>query len=89
MKHEAATGVPERLPRAKGHVDEWVNACRGQGTSFSNFDKGGLITEIGLIGALAFRAGQNIAWDSKTLSVPGKPELNAIINKTYRSPWGT
>ena len=88
MKHEAAMGVPERLPRAKGHVDEWVNACRGQGTSFSNFDKGGLITEIGLIGALAFRVGQNIAWDSQALKVPGRPELDALIDTPYRKPWG-
>lgn len=89
MKHEAASKVAERLPRTRSHIEEWILACKGQGSTFSHFDKGGLITEVGLIGALAFRAGQNIAWDSKTLTVPGKPELNAIINKTYRSPWGT
>jgi predicted dehydrogenase len=88
MKHEAASGVPERLPRAKGHVDEWVNACRGQGAAFSNFDKGGLITEIGLIGALAFRTGQRLDWDSQALKVPGRTELDALIDPPYRQPWG-
>ena len=42
----------------KGHDHEFVDACRGQGKTFSDFDIGGKLTEIGLSGIVALSHGQ-------------------------------
>ena len=39
-------GPPETLPRVKGHQWEWIEACKGNGKTFSSFDIGGPLTEL-------------------------------------------
>ena len=40
-----------------GHDREWLAACRGEGRTFSDFDTGGKLTEIGLAGVVAIPHG--------------------------------
>ena len=53
LRHAATKDIPQSLPRSKGHAREWIDACRGQGKTFSDFDIGGKLTEIGLSGVVA------------------------------------
>ena len=53
LHHPATKNIPQSLPRVKGHGQEWIDACRGEGKAFSDFDFGGKLTEIGLAGVLA------------------------------------
>ena len=39
-------GPPETLPVSIGHHREWVEACKGNGKTFSSFDIGGPLTEL-------------------------------------------
>lgn len=86
-KHEAAKAVPQSLPRARGHLHEWVEACRGQGETFADFDLGGHLTEIGLSGIVALKLQENIDWDGAAMKVKGNPEADRLIRKQDRERW--
>ena len=58
--HEATKDIPKTLPRTPSHGKEWLDACRGEGQvkTFSDFDIGGKLTEIGLAGVVGIRTGR-------------------------------
>ena len=60
---------PPSIPRcASDHFGEWVTACKGGRPAFANFDHGGPLTELVLLGNLAIRAGKGnkVLWDGPT-----------------------
>ena len=83
--HPAARGIPVTLPRVPGQLDEWIGACLGGPPVFSDFDRGGHLTEIGLAGILALRLQRDIEWDGAALKVPGTPEADRLIRPELRS----
>ncbi len=84
-KHPTAKKIPQTIPRVKGHMDEWVDACLGGPKVFSDFDFGGYLTEIGLAGIVALRLQKNIDWDGPNMKVPGMPEADRFIRKKNRA----
>lgn len=90
LKHEAVISVPETLPRApqNNHMLEWVEACRGKGQTFSPFEIGGHITEIGAAGLIALRLGRDIEWDGLAMTAKGQPETAAWVRAQHRNQWG-
>ncbi len=89
INHDAAKPIPETLPRARGsHIQEWIEACKGQGKTFSPFEIGGHVTEIGAAGLVALRLGRNIAWDGATMTVKGSPEAATLVRPQHRGEWG-
>lgn len=85
--HEAAKAVAETIPRSKGHMEEWLDACRGDGEVFADFDHGGHLTEIGLAGIVALRLQKDIAWDGENMRIPGMPEADGYIRKDDRKTY--
>jgi predicted dehydrogenase len=87
--HEAAKGVPQSLPRAPQdrHVLEWVGACKGKGRTFSPFEFGGHVTEIGAAGVLALRLGHDINWDGQAMKAKGEPAAPAWVKPQQRKEW--
>ena len=85
--HAAAKEVPQTLPRVKGHMNEWVDAVYGGPATFSDFEIGGHITEIGLSGNVALRMQRDIDWDGEAMKVPGAPEADQFIRKQDRTNW--
>jgi hypothetical protein len=51
------------IPKSPGHHEEWIRACKGEGTPGSNFGYAVGLTEIVLLGSVAYRAGRKIEWD--------------------------
>jgi predicted dehydrogenase len=85
--HEGTkNAVPVTLPRNVGHMQEWVNAIKGQGKAWSDFDFGGHLTEIGLAGVLAIRLGHEIRWDGQGMKTDD-PKAEALIKPQYRRAW--
>ena len=82
--HPAAKEIPQSLPRVKGHINEWLDACLGGPKVFSDFDFGGYLTEIGLAGVVALRLQKNIDWDGPGMKVPGMPEADRFIHPPER-----
>jgi predicted dehydrogenase len=87
FKHEAAKPVPTKFRHVRSHMKEWVDACLGGPKTFSDFDRGGHLTELGLAGALALRIGHDIEWDGEKMEVKGMKEAQAIIHPAYRAGW--
>ncbi|MCE9519742.1 MAG: hypothetical protein K8R87_09355 [Verrucomicrobia bacterium] len=85
--HPSAKQVPQSIPRVKGHIDEWVDACLGGSKVFSDFDFGGHLTEIGLAGIVALRLQKNIDWDGPGMKVPNMPEADAFIRTIEREKY--
>jgi predicted dehydrogenase len=87
LRHPATKHIPESLPRVKGHDQEWIDACRGQGKTFSDFEIGGKLTEIGLSAIVAIRAGRGMEWDGENMRAISAPEADRFVHPAYRTKW--
>lgn len=87
LEHEATRNVPVTLPRTTNHMAEWLQACQGRGQTFSDFETGGHLTEISLVGALALRVGRDIAWDGEKMRIPGTNDAAVLVHAEDRKQW--
>jgi len=87
LHHDATKHIPETLPRTANHGQEWIDACRGQGKTFSDFDIGGKLTEIGLAGVVGIRAGKSLDWDGEKMEAKNAPEAARFVHTEYRKKW--
>ena len=80
---------PQRtIPRVKGHYWDFLNAIRTGGNAGSNFDYGGPLTEIPLLGVIALRMlGQELKWDGPAMRFTNCPAANRHINPPRREGW--
>ncbi|MCB1097716.1 MAG: Gfo/Idh/MocA family oxidoreductase [Verrucomicrobiae bacterium] len=85
--HPEAKKIPMTIPRVKGHLNEWVDACLGGPRVFADFDHGGHLTEIGLAGIVALRLQKSIDWDGPSMKVPGMPEADQYIRRDGRTDY--
>jgi predicted dehydrogenase len=88
--HDAAKGIPRSLPRAPQdrHLLEWIDACKGGPKTFSPFEIGGHITEIGAAGLIALRLGRDLNWDGPAMRAVGVPEAAPLVKPQHRGEWG-
>ncbi|HEY7115214.1 MAG TPA: Gfo/Idh/MocA family oxidoreductase [Tepidisphaeraceae bacterium] len=84
LQHEPTKEIPVTLPRKISHMQEWVNACKGQGDAWSDFDFGGHLTEIGLAGVMTLRLGHEVEWDGQHMKATNAPEADRIIRPEQR-----
>jgi hypothetical protein len=93
--HEAVKAVPVTLPRnthpgdadPKQHL-EWIDACKGGPTPYSNFDVAAYLTEIILLGCVALRVGKKLEWDGPNMTALNAPEAAHFVKRDYRNGWG-
>jgi len=89
--HEAVKQIPVTLPRnhhatdsdAKQHL-EWIAACKGGPTPYSNFDIAAYLTEIILLGCVALRVGKKLECDGPKMRATNAPEADQFIKRQYR-----
>jgi len=82
-------------PRAKdklipplGHFQkEWVDACKGDLKTSCDFDYGGKLIEMMLLGLVAYRVGKKLEYDGKEGRVTNVDEANALLKREYRPGW--
>ncbi len=86
-KHAEAVKVPQSLPRVGGHFQEWTDAILANGKTFSPFDFGGHLTEIGLAGTVALRLQRNLEWDGEAMKAKGMPDADALVRQQNRTQW--
>ena len=78
---KAAKGSRPRWSKVNNsHMFEWVLACAGDAKTYSPFEIGARITEIGMLGVLALRLQKPILWDAENCRATNLPEADAIIN---------
>lgn len=69
-----------------GHHQEWLHAIRVNGSTSSNFEYGGNLTEAVLLGNVSYRAGKPIQWNAKALKTDS-PDADAFLKRDYREGW--
>lgn len=75
------------LPVPAGHHQEWLAACRGEGTTGSPFSYAGPLTEANHLGNVAYRVGKKITWNAKAMECVGCPEAAPMIRRQPRKGW--
>jgi predicted dehydrogenase len=77
-----------RLSRSPGHYREWIDACKGGRPCGSNFDYGGSLTQIALLGVIALKLkGAKLEWDAAAMKFSNSPEGNRYLQEPYRKGW--
>jgi hypothetical protein len=93
-------GFPILLPEAdfkdykilrqdvQNHYLQFVEACRGNGTTSAPFSYSGPMTETVLLGCLATRfLKQTLEWDAANLKVTNEKTANQFVRRQYRKGW--
>jgi predicted dehydrogenase len=78
---------PPSIPNSIGHYKEWVEACKGNGTTTCPFSYSGPLTETVLLGNVAYRAGTPIEWDAAAMRIPNAPAAERFLRREYRGDW--
>ena len=77
-----------KLPRVPGHHQDWLQAIREGRPAGSNFDYGGPLTELGLLGVIAIRLpGTKLEWDGDQMRFTNCDQANCHLIPTYRAGW--
>jgi predicted dehydrogenase len=70
---------------SEDHYLQFVEACRGNGTTSAPFSYSGPLTESVLLGCLATRfPNATLHWDAKTLKVTNEEKANRHVRRMYR-----
>ena len=88
-KMKAYQRPPQTLPRVKTrHELDWVRACKDGRPASSNFDYGGPLTEMVLLGVLAMRLKNTpLEWDAENLKVTNCDEAAQYVKPPFREGW--
>jgi len=75
------------------HYQEWVDACKGEGDTLSNFDYAGKLIEHNLLSLVAYRVKKKLDWDAENMAATNCGEAEKYIRRTttpgatYRQGW--
>ena len=79
-----------KRPDVKGfsHYHAFIDACHGKGTTGSNFDYAGPLSEATCLGMVANRfPGRELHWDAENMRVTNVLEANRLVKRDYRIGW--
>ena len=82
-----AGGRPRSFPSVAGHQQEWVAACKGGPTPFSNFDHSGPVIEWMLFGNVATLVNQPLEFDPVACKIPANDEADRALRPEHRQGW--
>lgn len=87
-KMKAYTQPAMTLPRVRDHFVDWLDAIKSGGKAGSDFDYGGPLTEIALLGIIATkRLGEKLEWDGPNARFANSAQANQCLNPPYREGW--
>jgi predicted dehydrogenase len=74
-------------PAGHDHHGDWIRAIKTGGVAGSAFAYASALTEIPLLGNVAYRAGKKLEWNSAALKAKNCPEADRFIHKEFRKGW--
>lgn len=75
------------IPPLGNFQKQWINACKGSLKTSCDFDYGGKMIEMMMLGLVAYRVGKKISYDGAAGKVTDVPEANELLRRTYRPGW--
>jgi len=70
-----------------GFQQEWIDACKGDLKTSCNFDYGGTLIEMMLLGLVAYRVGEKLEYDGAKGRVTNSAKANELLSGKYRPGW--
>ena len=87
-QHSGKNAPAEKITRVKGHAWDWADAIRNGRKAGSNFDYGGALTQVGLLGLIALRfPGQTLKWDGAAGRFTNHDVANTLVQIPFRAGW--
>lgn len=86
-KDENFPKPPQSIPDSPGHIREFLDAIKSRATTTCNVEYGHRLTKGGLLGNIAFRSGQRIAWDDAKERITNSSAADKMVTRRYRKPW--
>ena len=80
-------GPPQTIPQCSSHHAEWVEACKGNGKTFSSFDMGGPLTELMQLVNLTTLVEGPIEYDTLSGKVLNSGAASQLLQRKYRKGW--
>jgi hypothetical protein len=77
---------PQSIPKSVGHHQEWINACKTGSLTSCPFSYSGRLTETVLLGVVAYRSGDRLAWDAEKMTT-GSSKADGLLEREYRKGW--
>ena len=77
----------ELIPPMGSFQGQWIKACKGDLKTSCDFDYGGRMIEMLMLGMVAYRAGKKISYDGAGGKVTDNAEANQLLRRTYREGW--
>jgi predicted dehydrogenase len=87
--HMRSYKLPDKkLPRAKEHHQDWLDAIRQGKKAGSDFSYGAALSEVAMLGVIAIKlTGVKLQWDAAAMKFTNCDEANRFINPQCRSGW--
>ncbi|MCP4610709.1 MAG: Gfo/Idh/MocA family oxidoreductase [Planctomycetes bacterium] len=78
----------KKIPRVRGHHNDWLRAIREGRKAGSDFSYGGPLTEIAMLGVVALKMpGVKLRWDAQAVKFTNCDEANMFVDPPYRKGW--
>ena len=88
---EQAEAVPPSIPRIPGGIDgheqNFLAAVRGEAEASCPFSYASDLTEVMNLGIVAMHTTGPIEYDAVNMRIPGTPEVERFLTRTYRTGW--
>ncbi len=86
---DVETRKPQRLPESRGLYRDWMDACRGeQPTILADFDHGGMLSELLMLGNIATRSpGPTLNDRTSAGRIADHEAANSHLSMPYREGW--
>lgn len=68
-------------------VGEWIRAAKGDLRTSCDFEYGGNVIEMMLLGMVAYRVQKKLDYDGAAGRVTNSPEANDLLRRKYREGW--
>jgi predicted dehydrogenase len=76
------------IERVTGHYADWISACNGGKDASANFEYGGPLTEMVLLGVIAMRVpNKKLLWDDTIKSFTNDERANDLLKANHREGW--
>lgn len=66
---------------------DFLTAIEAKRRPVSDIEYGHQATVISLLGNLSWKLGRSVKWDGAKEEIPGDPEANKLLSRTYRGEW--
>jgi predicted dehydrogenase len=75
------------IPKLGHFQKEWIDACKGDLKTSCDFDYGGKLNEMMMLGLVAYRVGKKLDYDGDAGRVKNSREGNDLLRREYRKGW--